>query len=121
MSLAFVPAMNSTFMSAMALASFLMPALKNIYFASGRVDRRLALLQVVEALRIYAADEGKLPDGLEDIHAVPIPIDPVTGKAFQYTLEGNRVILYAPPPSGETASDNNAVRYELTFIIPTKN
>ena len=56
------------------------------------------MLQIVEALRLIDATDGKLPDRLEDIRAVPIPIDPITGKAFEYTLELDRAILYAPPP-----------------------
>ena len=73
------------------------------------------MLQVVEALRLHAASEGKLPSHLEDIHAVPIPVDPVTGRPFEYKLEANRAVLYAPAPAGEAVNDRNAIRYELTL------
>src|SRR5262249_48099420 len=97
----------------MYLASMLMPALNNVIFAKARMERRPAMLQVVEALRLHAAGEGKLPDRLEDIHAVPVPVDPVTGRPFDYSADGNRAVLYAPPPPGETLNDRNAIRYEL--------
>ena len=103
---------------AMALASSLMPALENVMFSQARTERRLAMLRVVEALRLYAAHDGKLPARLEDIHDVPIPIDPVTGKSFEYSVTDGRGILYAPPPAGQAASDRNAVRYELTLALP---
>jgi hypothetical protein len=102
------------------LASMLMPALNNVVFARARLDRRVALLQVVEALRLHAAAEGKLPDQLEDVRAVPLPTDPVTGRSFEYTLEGNRAVLYAPPPPGETVNDRNAIRYELILASASK-
>ncbi len=66
------------------------------------------------ALRLALATDGKFPDRLEDIRSVPIPIDPVTGKAFEYTREANRAVLYGPPPTGESAHEGNAIRYEIT-------
>jgi hypothetical protein len=105
---------------AMFLARDLTPAVDKVMFTRARTDRRVAMLQIVEAVRLHAAEAGKLPEHLEDIHAVPVPIDPVTGKAFQYTLEQNRAILYAPPPAGEAAAEENALRYELTLAPATK-
>jgi hypothetical protein len=104
----------------MYLASMLMPALNDVVFAKARLERRPAILQVVEALRLHAVGAGKLPDRLEDIHEVPIPVDPVTGRSFEYALEPNRAVLYAPPPPGEAVNDRNAIRYELTLAPTTK-
>ncbi len=98
------------------LARLTLPALDHVMFAKARLDRRIAMLQIVEALRLTEATDGKLPDRLEDIRAVPIPIDPVTGKAFEYTREANRAILYGPPPTGEIAHEGNALRYEITLV-----
>jgi hypothetical protein len=101
----------------MYLASILLPALDNVIFARARLDRRPAMLLVVEALRLHAAIENRLPDRLEEVR-VPLPIDPVTGRTFEYTLQAaNRAILYAPPPPGEGANDRNAIRYELTLAL----
>ncbi len=100
---------------AMALVSSLTPAVNAVMVAQARVDRRVAMLRIVEALRLYAAEGGKLPGRLGDIRDIPIPIDPVTGKAFDYTVNGESAVLYAGPPEGEAASDRNAVRYEITL------
>ena len=36
-----------------------------------------------------AANGGKLPATLADVTVVPVPLDPVTGKPFDYRLEGD--------------------------------
>ncbi len=55
--------------------------------AAARRERGIAVLRVIEALRIYAAAHaGKLPASLEAIDAVPIPLDGFTGKPFLYHL-----------------------------------
>ena len=97
------------------LTKILLPSIEHVMFTNARLERRLALLQVVEAVRLHANQKTGLPKRLADIVEVPVPVDPITGKAFEYTLEGNRAILYAPPPPGETANEQNAVRYELTL------
>lgn len=97
------------------LASAIVPAATHVLYTKVRLDRRFALLQVVEALRLHAARDGTLPERLEDVRHVPLPLDPVTGKAFDYVLEEGRATLYAPPPPGEAASDRNALSYELTL------
>ena len=65
--------------------------------ASVRADRQIAILRILESLRIYAANhEGHLPQQLSDITEVPIPDDPVTGQPFEYKLEGDRALLQGP-------------------------
>lgn len=61
-----------------------------------RTDRQLAALRCIEALRLYTAThEGKLPTTLDEIKEVPIPLNPVTGKAFGYRLDGQTAVLDA--------------------------
>lgn len=97
------------------LATLLLPAVEKVAFASARIDRKIAALRCVEALRLYAAaHDGKLPAALEDVKEVPVPIDPVTGKPFEYRLEGEKAVLSAPPPRGEPPHGGNSLRYELT-------
>jgi hypothetical protein len=84
--------------------------------AAARLDRRVAALRCVEALRLYAAAHGGEPPArLADVHEVPVPADPVTGQPFDYRLEGDRAVLSAPPPPGEVPDARNSLRYELTF------
>ncbi len=94
----------------------LLPAIQKVLGASVRMDRRIAALRCVEAIRMHAAaHDGKLPATLEAITEVPIPRDPATDKAFVYRVSGDKATLFAPPPQGEQANLSNALSYELTI------
>jgi len=55
--------------------------------AFNRPRRMIALLATVEAIRMHAAaNRNALPAKLSAITAVPVPLDPATGKSFQYAL-----------------------------------
>ena len=92
----------------------LLPALYRVAFIQARLDRHIALLRTVEAIRMFAADHsGQLPGSLTDITAVPIPFDPVTGKDFIYSrTDGRHARLEAPVSPAE--SKRRPV-YELTL------
>ena len=70
-------------------------ALEPVFSAklAGRYQRGLAGLRCLEAIRLYAAAHGKLPQRLEEITEVPIPTNPLTGKLFPYRAEERYVIL----------------------------
>ncbi|MFB0554627.1 MAG: hypothetical protein ACETWQ_15095 [Phycisphaerae bacterium] len=76
----------------------LLPALYKIAFLQARLDRNIALLRTIEAIRMFAADHsGQLPGSLAEITAVPIPADPVTGKDFIYQrIDARNARLEAP-------------------------
>lgn len=79
-----------------------------------RLDRHVAALQCIEALRLYAAvRKGKFPTALTEITNIPIPDDPVNKKPFVYSSTGYKAVLEAPAPKGATAKD--AMRYQLTL------
>ena len=92
----------------------LLPALSRIAFIQARLDRNIALLRTVEAIRMFAADHsGQLPGFLTEITAVPIPADPVTGKDFIYRrIDARNARLEAPVAPAE--SKRRPV-YELTI------
>jgi hypothetical protein len=94
-----------------------LPAIQKVVASAVRTDRRIAALRCIEAIRLYAAaHDGKLPPALDAVTEVPIPVDPMTGKAFTYRVSGERATLYAPPPPGEQAMPNyNILNYELTL------
>lgn len=93
-----------------------LPAIQKVVVAPVRLQRRIAALRCVEAIRLYAAaHDGKLPATLDAISDVSIPIDPMTGKAFTYRVSGERATLSAPVPPGEQARPYNTLNYELTF------
>lgn len=61
-----------------------------------RLDRQVAILRVIESLRLYAAShDGALPGSLSQITEVPVPDDPATSKSFEYHLTGNSAVLAA--------------------------
>jgi hypothetical protein len=98
------------------IAAALVPAVHRVLAAPMRVDRKIAALRCVEALRLYAAAHGgKLPARLDEITEVPVPHDPQTGKPFEYRPDGKRATLSGPPPAGEKGHAGNTLRYELTL------
>jgi hypothetical protein len=77
---------------------FLLSAIDKVILAGTRTDRKIAVLRVIEALRIYAANhQGQLPDKLADVEDVPVPNDPSTGKPFEYEHDKDTATLIAPP------------------------
>jgi hypothetical protein len=99
---------------ALPLATLFLPAIRRAWSAHARIDRRLAALRCVEAIRLYAAAHGgKLPRALADVKEVPVPPDPYTGKPFAYRLADGVATLEGPPPAGEKANPANALVYEL--------
>jgi hypothetical protein len=94
------------------LASILLPALAKAKSTEVRLEREIAALRCVEAIRLYAAEHtGKVPGRLSDIHEVPVPNDPSTGKPFVYSGEGNDAILTSPALPGRPASEG--LRWEI--------
>lgn len=96
-------------------ADALVPGLKNVRTAQGRVDQRIALLRHIEALRLYAAGhDGKVPAKLTDI-GVPLPVDPITGKPVRYEVIGETAHLRGTPPPGQENVPIFNMHYEILF------
>jgi hypothetical protein len=94
----------------------LLPAIDRVLLAPVRVERKIAALRCIEALRLHAAAHGgKLPSKLDEVTEVPIPLDPRLGKPFEYRLEGNKATLTAAAPADETPNLTNTLHYELTM------
>ena len=81
-----------------------------LYDVVGRTDRRFAALECVEALRLYAAQNGKWPAALADVTDVPVPTDPMTGKPFEYRVQENKAVLTRTPGKSDGP---DAVSYEV--------
>lgn len=98
------------------LARLFLPAMQNILTARARFERRIAALRCIEALRLHAAaNQGRFPEKLSEIKVVPVPEDPILGKAFKYTKAGDRAALIGPAPEGEGAHSGNTIHYEMTL------
>jgi len=96
-------------------AKALVPALFKVRSAQGRIEQRIALLRHVEALRLYAAAHGgKLPEKLADCD-VPLPVDPFTGQAFRYKVDGATAHVWGSPPRGMEKMPAYNVHYEVTI------
>ena len=63
--------------------------------SEARLDNEIAALRVIEAIRLHAATAGSLPASLDAIKAVPVPISPLTGKPFAYSVKERTAELTA--------------------------
>ena len=92
-------------------AGLLLPALQQIRAAQIRTDRDIDALRVIEALRMHAAETGKFPTKLSDISVVPVPVNPATGKPFEYRLDGETAVVELPRSDGPIYSK----RYRISL------
>jgi hypothetical protein len=66
------------------------------YAKIAETQRRMAMMEIVEGLRAYAAaHDGNLPPTLDDIAETPAPRDPMTGRAFAYHVDGATATLHS--------------------------
>lgn len=71
----------------------MLSAVDSIRGAQARVQQQMGLFQTIEAIRMYgAANAGKLSPSLGDL-PYPAPNDPVSGKPFQYQVQGEQATL----------------------------
>jgi hypothetical protein len=79
------------------IAQVLVMAVPKVRTSHARLEQRLGLLRVVEAIRLDGSKNGgKLPAKLTEL-SVPLPLDPVTGKAFEYKVDGMTAVLEGKP------------------------
>ncbi len=91
---------------------YMTAAVNKVVIAQNRLDRRLAALRAIEAIRLYAAaHNGQLPDRLSAVTEVPVPNDPGTGKPFDYHREEQGATLIAP--SLPVSAPQTGLRYRL--------
>lgn len=98
------------------LARAFLPASGAIRYSAANAQREIAILRLVEAIRMYGArNDGRLPTSLAAITNVPIPNDPVNGKPFKYRLEQQIAVIEGAPslPRGKPP-----LRIEVQFATP---
>lgn len=102
---------------AIPLTLLLHPRLERLLIFRDQMDRHFAALRVIEAIRLYATlHAGKFPSTLADISEVPMPVCPISGKKFEYRLEGERALLSSPPvPKAVEKFQLQPLRYEITL------
>ncbi|HEV8060639.1 MAG TPA: hypothetical protein VGP68_12230 [Gemmataceae bacterium] len=99
------------------LPDALLPAIDKVQATETRLERKIAALRVIEALRLHAAaHDGRLPDKLSDVALVPVPDDPATGKPFGYQRDGDIATVTSRIP-GEKPEETG-LRYRV--VMKTK-
>jgi hypothetical protein len=96
------------------LARTLLPAIPKVRMAQVRLERKLESLRAIEALRMHAAaNRGHLPDKLDEVKVAPVPLDPGTGRPFEYQRDGATVTLTSRI-AGQPL-DKTGLRYRITI------
>ena len=91
-------------------ASETLPASEQVLGAERRISSQRKVLQVIEAIRMHVADIGQMPLSLQDIRVVPVPMNPVSGREFDYQCDGETAVIELR--SKELLTNIN-VRYEI--------
>lgn len=91
----------------------LLPAISKVIGSQARLERKIAAMRVIEALRLHVAANGALPEQLGDVKFAPIPNDPATGKPFDYKRDGNSATLIGLIP--DELQKATGMRYRLTL------
>jgi len=93
--------------------ALLLPAMSKVNDAQTRMERRLAAMRVIEAVRLHAAaNKGAIPATLDAIKGVKVPLDPSTDKPFDYKVDASTFTL-SSPGMGSAA-------VKLTYIVTVK-
>jgi hypothetical protein len=93
----------------------LLPRARRARYVFARTERHIAMLRTIEAIRDFAAHhEGRPPKALSEITDLPMPMDPISGKAFEYSSDGQTTSLAAP--AAADAPRMMEWKYELQFV-----
>lgn len=114
------PAMAEEMQRAQSQQPMLMvlPAINNSFVSSVVFERRFALLRVMEALRLYAAEHNAFPGSLAQITTLPVPNDPVTGQPFEYRLDGEVAVISGRAP--KLGMNRKGIERQLVRFVPIK-
>ncbi len=95
-----------------------LPAIHSPCMAGVLLERKLDAIQCIEAIRLYAAEHGKLPVRLDQIAEAPTPIDAGTGQPFAYHLRGETADLSARPSRrARHSAVQDSLRAEIDPLI----
>ena len=92
------------------MRSMMITAVDSIHRSHVRMQRMLAAVQTIEAIRMHAARNGNaLPTSLHEISCVPVPKNPATDRPFVYVGNSDTGTLTLPLSDG--------VAYSNTFEL----
>lgn len=93
-------------------STLVLPAMKSAMSAQTRLSQQLAYLQTIESVRHHlATHDRQFPSSLADLD-LPAPLDPATGKPFQYLLHDQGATL--------TGAAFPGIRYQFELRCPSK-
>jgi hypothetical protein len=93
----------------------LLPNIDKLRAEHAELERQLALLRHVEAIRMYAAGhDGRPPAQAADL-PIPLPLDPMTGKPFAYSLEATTAHIRGDSLPETTRRTGRSVHYSVTI------
>ena len=96
-----------------SLSTMFLPAIASMREAHVRMQQSIALIQTIEAIRMYgAAHQRTLPASLNDL-PVPAPNDPLSGVPFDYEVNSDYAVL-----SGKSFS-RIGYRFVIRFAPPS--
>lgn len=85
-----------------------------VRMAAKRLDNHLNALQVVEAIRHYAAThDSQLPEKLSDVSQTEVPKDLMSDKPFEYRRTTAGATLRSAIPEG--GKERDAICFEIVL------
>lgn len=95
----------------------------SIYVSAWALRRKIESLRIIEAVRHHlATHDGKLPETLDEIKDVSIPLDPLTDRPFQWKVDGKTAILKAPRLPADVIETGSATdkAHDLEYQLQVK-
>ncbi|MDV6028748.1 MAG: hypothetical protein F9B45_01265 [Phycisphaera sp. RhM] len=72
-------------------------SIQTVVHRQANIQRKIAALRWIEALRDHAATHGgELPASIDELKVLPIPNDPATGAPFTYSRNGSTIRIATP-------------------------
>jgi hypothetical protein len=92
----------------------------NMYLSAWSLQRKIASLRIIEAVRHHQASHDELPAKLSEITDVPIPRDPLTDLDFEWSVEGDTASLKAPPLPAHIVDSSSARHFGVDYRLKVK-
>jgi hypothetical protein len=80
---------SSASIDPLKLAATFLPACQQFHRSMALQQRWIELLRIIEAVRDHAQAHGQLPDALDDVTSLPVPMNPISGASFLYSRNGD--------------------------------
>lgn len=92
------------------------PSITRAYSQGAKLEREIAAMRTVEAIRAFAAAHGGGPPpslAVLEGEGTPAPMDPTRDEPFEYIAQGDAFTLTSPPLPGQQAWEGLVVEVKL--------